>query len=122
MASDVIFTGWGAVPPGREQQALAVFQETVQYWAQAQQDGRIESFEPILLEPHGGGLAGFLLVRGTRAQLDAIRTEDAFQRLVARAGVIVADFGVISGYGDDALARQLANFQEAASELAGAPV
>ncbi len=118
MANDVIFTGWGAVPAGREQQALAVFQETVQFWAQAQQDGKIESFEPILLEPHGGGLAGFLLVRGERAKLDALRTEDAFQRLVARAGVIVEDFGVIVGYGDEALGRQLASFQAAARDLA----
>jgi len=39
MASDVIFTGWGAVVHGREQQALTVFQETVQFWTQAQQDG-----------------------------------------------------------------------------------
>jgi hypothetical protein len=122
MANDVIFTGWGAVPAGREQQALNVFQETLQYWTLAQQDGRIESFEPILLEPHGGGLAGFLLVRGERAKLDAIRTDEEFQRLVARAGVIVEDFGVIVGYGDEALGRQLSNFERAASELAAAAV
>jgi hypothetical protein len=117
MANDVIFTGWGTVVRGREQQALAVFQETIQFWTQAQQNGRIDSFEPILLEPHGGGLAGFVLVRGERATLDALRTDQAFQRLVVRAGAIVDDFGVIAGYGDDALARQLTSFQEAASEL-----
>lgn len=117
MANDVIFTGWGTVVRGREQQALAVFQETIQFWTQAQQDGRIESFEPILLEPHGGGITGFVLARGERGALNAIRSEEAFQRLVVRAGAIVDDFGVIFGYGDDALARQLASFQQAASEL-----
>jgi hypothetical protein len=117
MASDVIFTGWGTVVRGREQQALAVFQETLQFWAQAQQDGRIDSFEPILLEPHGGGLAGFMLARGERAKLDAIRADPAYQRLVTRAGAIVDDIGVVAGYGDDELARQLGNFSDAAREL-----
>lgn len=119
MADDVIFTGWGSVVRGREQQALAVFQETVAFWGRQQQDGRIESFEPILLEPHGGDLAGFILVRGTRAELDAIRADDAFRRLIVRAGAIVDDLGVVAGYGDGALAQQLASFSEAANELGG---
>ena len=119
MANDVIFTGWGTVVHGREEKALAVFQETLQFWAQAQQDGRIESFEPILLEPHGDGLAGFVLARGERAKLDAVRADPEYQRLVARAGAIVDDLGIVGGYGDEALTRQLTNFQEAARELGG---
>jgi hypothetical protein len=117
MANDVIFTGWGTVVRGREEQALTVFQETIQFWTQAQQDGRIESFEPILLEPHGNGLAGFILARGERSKLDAIRADEAYQRLVARAGAIIDDLGVVGGFGDVALARQLGNFQQAAREL-----
>lgn len=117
MADDVLFTGWGTVVRGREPQALTVFQETVQFWAQQQQDGKIESFEPILLEPHGGELGGFILIRGQRAKLDAIRADAAFQRLTARAGAIVDDIGTVGGYGDNALARQLQNFQDAARDL-----
>jgi hypothetical protein len=116
---DVLFTGWGEVVAGREQQALTVFQETVQYWTLAQQDGRIASFEPVLLEPHGGGLAGFLLARGERAQLDAIRADEEFQRLVARAGLIVHDLGVVPGFLGEKLGRQLALFERAAEELGG---
>jgi len=118
MADDVLFLGWGTVVRGREQQAFAVFQETVQFWGQQQQDGNIESFEPILLEPHGGDLLGFMLIRGTRARLDAIRADPEFQRQIARAGTIVDDIGTIAGYGDQALARQMALFQEASQELA----
>jgi hypothetical protein len=117
MANDVIFTGWGSVVRGREQNALQVFQETVQFWAQAQQDGRIESFEPILLDPHGGDLAGFIIARGERSQLDAIRASDEFRRLTSRAVAIVDDLGVVGGYGDEALARQVDLFQQAANEL-----
>jgi hypothetical protein len=119
MADDALFTGWGEVVAGREQKALTVFQETVQYWSLAQQDGRIDSFEPVLLEPHGGGLAGFVLVRGERARLDAIRADEEFERLVARAGLIVHDFGVIRGFLGEKLGRQLALFERAAEELGG---
>jgi hypothetical protein len=117
MANDALFTGWGAVVRGREQQALQVFQETIGYWTAAQQDGRIESFEPILLDPHGGELAGFILVRGERAQIDALRSSDEYQRLIARATAIVDGLGIVNAYGDDALARQLGLFQEAAAQL-----
>jgi GNAT superfamily N-acetyltransferase len=116
---DVLFTGWGEVVAGREQKALTVFQETIQYWTLAQQDGRIDSFEPVLLDPHGGGIAGFVLVRGERARLDAIRADEEFERIVARAGLIVHDFGVIPGYVGEKLGRQLALFERAAEELGG---
>ena len=118
MADNALFIGWGAGVRGREEQALRVFEETIGFWTQAQQDGRVESFEPILLEPHGGGLGGFILVRGERAQLDALRASAEYQRLTARAAAIVDDIGLINAYGGEALARQLGYFQEAAGALA----
>lgn len=46
--------GFGSLVRGREQQAIKVFKETFEYYSRLQQDGEIESFEPVLLEPHGG--------------------------------------------------------------------
>ena len=54
MADSGLFIGWGEVVRGREERALEVFNETIAYYGQLQADGRIESFEPCLLEPHGG--------------------------------------------------------------------
>jgi hypothetical protein len=118
MADDALFIGWGEVVRGREQTALDVFRETLEFWNQAQGDGRIESYEPFLLDPHGGGLAGFMLVRGDRAQLEALSTSPEFTRVVARAGMVVDELGVIHAYTGEALGRQMAAFQEASSELA----
>jgi hypothetical protein len=118
MADDLLFIGWGSVVRGREEQALQVFGETVEYWTSARREGRIDSFEPVLLTPHGGDLAGFMLVRGTRAALDAIRADHEFERLIARAGAVVEQLGVIEAYGDEALARQFGYFQESAAALA----
>ncbi len=119
MAGDALFLGWGPVVRGRELKALEVFQETLAYYGTLQQDGRIDSFEPVLLAPHGGDLAGFILLRGSRASLDEIRSSDEFLRLVARAASIVDDVGVIDAYTGDALARQMGIFQAVSEELGG---
>jgi hypothetical protein len=61
MAGEALFIGWGSVVRGREKQALQVFQESMEYYAKLQQDGRIEGFDVWLLSPHGGDLNGFVI-------------------------------------------------------------
>ena len=117
MAGEAMFLGWGQVVRGREQLALRVFQETAEYWAKLQQDGRIESFRPFLLRPHGGDLGGFWLIQGERAALDEIQSSEEFVRLIARAGAIVDNLGVISAVTDDALASQMGTYAEVAQGL-----
>ena len=56
MADAGLFVGWGQVVRGREDRALDVFNETIELYGQMQSDGRIESFEVCLLQPHGGEL------------------------------------------------------------------
>lgn len=119
MAGDALFLGWGPVVRGRELKAIEVFQETLTYYGSLQQDGRIDSFEPVLLAPHGGELAGFILLRGSRASLDDVRSSDEFRRLVGRAAAIVDRVGVIDAYTGEALAQQMATFQSVSEELAG---
>src|SRR5260221_529413 len=82
-----------------------------------QQQGVIESFEPVALEPHGGDLAGFLLIRGDREKLNALRTNEEFLRLNNRAAQVVDDLGIITAFIGEELQRQFADFQTQASEL-----
>jgi hypothetical protein len=117
MAGDALFLGWGPVVRGREVKALEVFQETLTYYGSLQQDGKIDSFEPVLLAPHGGDLAGFILLRGERASLDAARSSEEFQRLVTRAAAIVDDLGVIDSYTGEVLGQQMARFASVSDEL-----
>ena len=74
MADAGLFIGWGQVVRGREDRALDVFNETIELYGQMQADGRIESFEVCLLQPHGGELGGFELIRGSEEQIDALRS------------------------------------------------
>jgi len=119
MAGEALFIGWGSVVRGREKQALQVFEESMQYYGKLQQDGRIESFDVLLLSPHGGDLNGFVILRGSRQTLAEIRFSDEFERLIARASAIIDSLGVLPAYGGEALAQQMAIFQDVADEFGG---
>jgi hypothetical protein len=118
MAGEALFLGWGPVVRGREQKALQVFQETIEYYGRLQQEGRIDSFEPVLIAPHGGDLGGFVLLRGERGKLDEIRSSEEFERAVTRAASIVDNVGVINAFTGEALGQTMGRFQTASQELA----
>lgn len=118
MAGDALVLGWGPVVRGRELKAFEVFEQSITYYSGLQQSGRIDSFEPVLLAPHGGGLAGFILIRGSRGSLDEIRSSEEFRLLTARGGAIVDEIGVIDAYTGEALGQQMATFRSVAEEMA----
>jgi hypothetical protein len=117
MAGDALFLGWGQVVRGREQLALEVFGEAVSFYGKLQGDGQIEGFDAYLLEPHGGDLAGFFVIRGERSALDSLKTNPDFQRLIARAGSVIDNLGLVSAFSGDALARQMGIFGEVSQDL-----
>ncbi len=117
MAGEALFLGWGQVVRGREKQALAVFQEAVEYYGRQQQEGRIERFDATLLSPHGGDLAGFFLIHGERQALAELRFTEDFERLLVRAASIVDGIGVMPAYTGEALGREMGLFAEAADEF-----
>ena len=116
MAEAGLFLGWGVVVRGRELKALEVFNDDQAFWARVQQEGRIESFETAILEPHGGDLAGFILLRGTREQLNEVRNDEEFRRRVARAGLIVERLGVVPATLGDGLQQLMSVYQEVLDE------
>jgi hypothetical protein len=103
---------------GREQKASQVFGEAMELWGRLQQQGELESFEASFLEPHGGDLGGFCLLRGEQDALGRLRASDEFQRLTTRAQLIVENFGVVGAATGDLIAQQMQLFLEAAGELA----
>lgn len=118
MAEMALFTGWGAPVRGREQKGLDVFNETIAYWGELQGDGRIESFEVAILEPHGGDLAGFILARGSREQIDAARADGRFTELMTRAGLVVESLGIVQAYIGEGIAHQVSVYREQIAALA----
>jgi hypothetical protein len=117
MADAGLFIGWGAPIRGREAKGLEVFSEALAYYARLQQEGVIEGFETAILEPHGGDLQGFILLRGSEDALAKLRVDDEFVRMTTRATLIVESVGVIGAAIGDGLADAIGVYQEAISEL-----
>jgi hypothetical protein len=117
MADAAMFIGWGQVVRGREKRAVQVFNESVEYWGGLQGDGKIEDFEVALLTPHGGDLQGFALLRGSEQQINALQTDEEFQRRVVRADQIIESQGVVTAVIGDGIARAMAQYQGEIDDL-----
>ena len=112
MAEAALCTVWGEIVPGREKQALNVYNEAMQWWAGLQQDGKIESFDVIALAPSGGEVTGFLVARGTAEQIDSLRRTKEYQEQLARVQLIASHLRVADAYVDEGLAQLMGEYQE----------
>jgi len=98
MADRVLFIGWNRAVVGRERQAMQLFQKTVEFYGKLQADGRIKSFEPVLLSAHGGDLNGFFLIRGEAEKLGEVQRDETFLDITIEAGYCLEGVGVIPGF------------------------
>ena len=117
MADRILFIGWGAPVRGREERGLDVFNEAVGFYGRCQQEGRIESFDVILLEPHGGGLSGYMELHGTAEQLNALQEDDEFRRILVDASLIIDELGVVRGAANEGVAREMEMYRAAIAKV-----
>jgi hypothetical protein len=116
MADQVLVISWGAAVRGREERGLEVFNDAVGLAGRLQQDGRIEKFDVVLLEPNGE-LNGYLEMHGSAEQLADVRQDEEFQRNTIDAELIVDGLKHTMGYTNEGVARQLAMYQEAVARV-----
>ena len=116
MADAAIVIRWNRVVPGREQQGLSIFGQSLEYYGSLQSEGAIESFEPVIFNPSGGDLNGIILIRGSLDQLDALKREDRFIDLNMRAAHVCEGLGVIDAYLEGALQKRMANWTQIISQ------
>jgi len=112
MAGSVLFVGWNRGVPGREKQALDLFAKGMEYYGQLQADGKIESFEPVMLAQHGGDLNGFVLIKGDREKLNEVQREEAFKKFSLEAAYCLQNFGIINGVIGDKLTETFSKWSE----------
>jgi hypothetical protein len=118
MADAGLFIGFGDPARGRESQAVELFNEVIAYYGRLQEEGEIESFEPVFLEPHGGDLNGFILIRGDAERLSALRVSEEFTQFTIRAGLIANSFGVVGADLSERLQRQMEYYTEQIGAIA----
>jgi hypothetical protein len=116
MADRVLFVSWGAPIAGREERGLEVLNEAVSLYGRMQQDGRIESFDVVFLNP-SGGLNGYIQVHGTHEQLSAAQEDTDFRRSLYDASLVVENLSVIEGMTNEAITGEIALYQEAISKV-----
>jgi len=112
MADAAIVIRWDRVVPGREQQALSIFGQSLEYYGTLQSDGAIESFEPVLFNPTGGDLNGIILLRGSADQMDALKREDRFIDIIMRAAHNCEGLGVNDAYLEGELQARMARWAQ----------
>lgn len=112
MADRVLFISWGENVAGREAHGLEVFNETVGMYGRMQQEGRIESFDVVILTPHAG-LDGYVEIRGSAEQIAALRESDEWMRSINDASLIVHQLRVAEGYTGAGIAKVMTSYQEA---------
>lgn len=98
MVKGALFVGWGVVIPGREEVAQKVLNEAMQYLLKLQQEKVLDSFDVVMLEPHGGDLAGFVLAKGDKDAIARLRVSEEFARIVARAQFVHSHVGVVGAH------------------------
>ena len=117
MAPDtVLFIGWNRPLAGRDRQALQVFESAIGYYAGLVSARKIDSFEPVLLAAHAGDLNGFVMLRGTRDQIDAVRRDDKFIEIITRAQFNVDQVGAVEGWVGQSLQTHLQRWAKLSSD------
>ncbi len=111
-ANHAVLFGWNRVVPGAEEKALALFGEALSFWGQQQQAGTIESFEPVLLSPHGGDLNGFILVRGEADKLNQVLASEVYLMLETKATLFLEGHGVIQAVCGEEITRRMGIYQQ----------
>ncbi len=116
MADRVLFIGWGVPVRGREERGLEVFNESIGLYGRMQQEGRIEKFDVVLLDPNAG-LGGYIELHGSAEQLTAARASEEFRRTLTDASLIVEDIRLVEGYTNEGIAREMALYQESIARV-----
>jgi hypothetical protein len=117
MADRALFVGFGQSVRGREERAIEVFNEFVGLCGRMQSDGRIESMDVALLDPHGGDLVGFFMLYGSEPQCAALPDDEEFRRAVIDASLIVENLGVVHARTGEAVGREMAMYGDAVKKV-----
>lgn len=109
---------WGQIIPGREDQALALFDESVAYYLGLLEQGKISSFEPCLfsmsdLEEE----QGFFLVKAPVADMFALVDSDEYKGFMTKAQMLVHHLRSNMLTVGEGVAAQLELYRKARTEL-----
>ena len=107
MSSNTILFSWNRALPGREHISSEHFNEFVAYLGGLQKSGSIQSFDVVFLNPHGGDMNGFFLIRGDSGKLDSVMGSDDWVKHMTRANMHLEGSGAVRGVTGDLVAKRM---------------
>jgi hypothetical protein len=107
MERNVIFFAWNRSVPGREKTSGKHFEEFVAYLGGLAQAGGIDGFDVVFLDPHGGDMNGFFLIRGASAKLDALTATPEWTEHMTRAALHLQGAGAVRGATSDQAMKRM---------------
>ena len=113
-----LMVSFGAVHPGRERLAVDTFTELSRFFGERLSEGDLTSFQPFFYGAGAvGGTVGFFLLEGHRDRLDVLRDDEAFARLLLRAGAATANVRVDALLAGPEAGRLVNLYREVRDEL-----
>ena len=116
MADRVVVISWGSPRPGREERGLEVFNEALGMYGQFQQDGRIESFDVVLLSPNAS-MNGYICLKGSADQLNAMKEDDDYRRVLTNAALVCEGVCATDGATDEGVADYIRVYQDSIARV-----
>jgi hypothetical protein len=116
MADRMLFISWAEPVRGREERGLDVFNEALGFYGRCQQEGRIESFDVVLLAPNPD-IGGYMELLGSPEQLGALSEDMEYRRILAEATTVVEGLHVIEGATNQGIAEEMEIYREAISKV-----
>jgi hypothetical protein len=109
---------WGSVVPGREVQALALFEETVAYYGRLIEAGKLTSFEPFLFSTSDFDTEqGFFILKGPVTEIFSVIDSEEYKTLLAKASMLLHHLNVSLLTVGDGVVAEIARFDKARADL-----
>jgi hypothetical protein len=117
MAKSAIFIGYHRPIPGRETVCYHIFKEFFSYLTKQQEAGKIDSFEPGILAPHGGDLGGFVFIKGDKAAIATIRDTEEWRKFEIEGNMNVLGLGIVETFVGIEFQARMTRFEAEAAHV-----
>lgn len=96
---NTVVISWGLPPAGREGFAGELLMNRSAYLEKHKKSGKIDSYEILIMAPHGGDPAGLLIIRGAHQNLIWMLDDTEFQDQNMRAMSCLTHYAVLPAFG-----------------------
>ena len=117
MADTGFWIAWGIPARGRETHALGLLEKSLSgFLEELVRDGRIERYDTAILKPQPHELGGFVLLQGSRQQIDTLSRDADFQSWLNQIQLVADHVGIADAWVGDGIAEAMDRYRDALRE------